>query len=202
MAALIVQVVCKIKGLRGAMLAAYSGHIYTSINGNTNFTGIFPAISVLNSANTALNTAVGAQVKGIKTTTDAVKQSEALVKRILKVLAANVEYTSNNNSVIALSSGFSIKNTTARTTNDFSAVHGLLSGSIDVKSKAAIDGSYIFQYTTTPLVPASWVTSTTSKQVKHTIPGLTVGVMYYFRVIVVTRLGEQPPSTPINLMVV
>ena len=198
----IVEVVCKITGLRGSMLAVYGGHIYTSVNTNTNFAGIFPAPVVLNNANTALNLAVSNQIKGNKTTTDAVKQAEAQVRRVLKVLAANVEYISNNNSVIALSSGFSIKNHTAATRNDFSAVHGLLSGTVNVKSKAAIDGSYIFQYTTTPLVAASWATATTIRQVKHTITGLTVGTMYYFRVIVVTRAGEQPPSTPINLMVV
>ena len=202
MAAINVTVVCKLGGLRGSMLAVYGGHIYTSINGNTSFMGIFPATSVLNSANTALNLAVSNQVKGIKSTTDAVKQAETQVRRVLKVLAANVEYISNNNSVIALSSGFSIKTYSAKTVNDFSAVHGLLSGSVNVKSKAAVDGSYIFQYTTTPLVAASWVTAATLKQVKHTIHGLTVGVMYYFRVIVITRVGEQPPSTPINLMVV
>jgi hypothetical protein len=202
MTTLIVQVVCNLKGLRGAMLAAYAGHIYTSLNGNTNFTGIFPAPSVLNSAITALNLAVSNQVKGVKTTTDAVKHAEALVKRILKVLAANVEYISNNNSVIALSSGFSIKSHTTKTLNDFNAIHGLLTGTVDVKSKAFTDGSYIFQYTQTPLNEASWVTSATSKQVKHTITGLTAGVMYWFRVSVVIKTGQQPPSTPINLMVV
>ncbi len=202
MTTLKVVVVLKIAGLRGSRLAVFAGHILTSLTGNTNFTGIYPGLTVLSAAITALNTAVTNQIKGVKSTTTAVRDAETQVRRVLKVMAAVVEYISNNNQTIALSSGFSIKSHTPKTVNDFNALHGLLTGSVNVKSKAFIDGSYIFQYTTTPLVPASWVTSATLKQVKHTITGLTPGVMYYFRVIVITRTGQQAPSTPINLMVV
>lgn len=199
---LLVIVTLKITGLKGARLAVFAQHIYDSLNANPNFPSIYPGLPLLLREIGLLNTAVTNQRKGNTASTQAVKDAEALVKRILKVLAAVVEYVSNNNATVALSSGFSIKTHTPKTLNDFSAVHGLLMGTVNVKSRGTKDASYIFEYTTTPLNATSWVTSATIKQVKHTITGLTPGVMYYFRVIVVTRTGAQPASTAINLMVV
>ncbi|MHB8261306.1 MAG: fibronectin type III domain-containing protein [Bacteroidia bacterium] len=202
MTSLNVIVVLKINALKGSRLSTFAQHIYDSLNANPNFPGIYPGIGILQRVITALNTAIAGQRKGDKATTQAVKDAEKQVRRVLKVLAAVVEYISDNNATVALTSGFSLRTHTPKTQNDFSAVHGLLAGEVDVKSKAFTDGSYIFQYTTTPLNATSWQTASTKKQVKHTITGLTPGVMYWFRVIVVTRTGQQPPSTPVNLMVV
>jgi hypothetical protein len=197
-----VHVVLDVKNLEGTRIGTYGTHIYTCLNGNPNFPGISPALSTLQNLVTALNTAVAAQVKGVKSTTQAVRTAEYNLKRLLKFYAAYVEYYSNDDAVKALSSGFSLRQHATHTPAVFSAVHGLQIGSVDLKSKATKGASYIFQFTTTPLVASSWVTSATLKQVKHTIPGLTVGTMYYFRVAVVTKAGQQPFCNPINLMVV
>src|ERR1035437_3807177 len=104
---LLVIVTLKVTGLKGARLAVFAQHIYDSLNLNTNFPSIYPGLPLLLRDIAALNTAVTNQRKGNTASTQAVKDAEALVKRILKVLAAVVEYVSNNNATVALSSGFS-----------------------------------------------------------------------------------------------
>ena|ERR1035437_4310305 len=197
-----VTVVLNIKNLAGSRISTFGSHILTSITGNANFGTPYPGLRFLSTGITNVNNAITAQVKGNKASTQAVKDAEYQLKRILKIFAAYVEWISNDNATIALSSGFSLRQATTRTVASFTAIHGLNIGEVDVKSKASKDASYIFQYTTTPLVSASWVTSATIKQVKHTISGLTPGVMYWFRVAVVTKAGQQPWSNAVNIMVV
>ena len=197
-----VHVVLDTKNLKGLRIGTYGSHIYSCLNGNANFSGILPALVTLQNLITTLNNAAAVQIKGDKTTTKAVQVAEYNLKRLLKFYAAYVEYYCNDNAVVALTSGFSLRQHASLTTLVFSAVHGVQIGEVDLKSKGSKGASYIFQYTTTPLVASSWITSSTQKQVKHTVTGLTVGTMYYFRVAVVTKAGQQPFCTPVNLMVV
>ena len=197
-----VTVILNLRNVQGTRIAGFGTQIDTAMTGNANFTSIYPGLAILSSAITTLNNAVTHQVKGNKATTQAVKDAEYQLKRVLKILAAYVEWICNDNVTVALSSGFSVKHVTPKTVLPISAIHGLMIGEVDLKCKATPNASYIFQYTTTPLNAASWVTAATLKQVKHTVPGLTPGVMYWFRVAVVTKAGQQPFSIPVNLMVV
>ncbi len=197
-----VYITINARNLKGVRIGAFASHIYNSLNGNVNFTGINPVLSVLQNLIDVLNNAIAVQIKGDKASTEAVRKAEYNVKRLLKFYAAYVEYFCNDNPVVALTSGFSLRAPSSRSTLEFTVVHGLQAGEVDVKSKATLNASYIFQFTTTPLVESSWVTSVIKKQCKHTIANLTVGTMYYFRVAVVTKDGQQPFCNPINLMVV
>jgi hypothetical protein len=190
------------KNLTGIRIGIFANHILNCLNGNANFSGINPTLLVFQTLINNLTNAVNAQVKGIIASTEAVKMAEYQLKRLLKFYAAYVEYFCNDNATVALTSGFTLNDVASHAALVFSAVHGKQIGEVDVKSKASKGASYIFQYTTTPLIASSWITAATMKQCKHTISGLTVGTMYYFRVAVVTKTGQEPFCTPVNLMVV
>jgi hypothetical protein len=175
-------------------------HVQGSMTGNTNFTSPFPAVSVLGSAITAANAAIAAHQPGNKASTKNVNDKVYQLVRVLKAMAAYVEFTSNDNAVIALSSGFPIRNHTTPTKGPISAKHAVNSGQVNLVAKAEAGASYIWQYTATPGVPTSWVTAATTKQSKHSITGLTPGTSYSFRVALVTKSGQQPYSNAVVLL--
>ena len=197
-----VHVVLLIAKLSAAQMVVFANHILSAMTGNANFTTPFPALSLLITAINNLNTALSVQQKGNKLSTENVKKARYQLQRVLKAMAAYVEFTSNDVVSVALSSGFSLSSHTANTKAPLTAIHGIHSGEIDLRAKAAKGvGSYIFEYTQTPLNAASWVTAATTKQAKHTVAGLTPGIMYWFRVAQVTKAGQQPFSNAVNIMV-
>ena len=101
------------------------------------------------------------------------------------------QYISNDDATIALTSGFSLAQTASHSTPPFVINHNGNLGEINTKAKAAKGASYIWQYSQTPLNAASWITDANTTQAKHTITGLTPGVMYWFRVALVADFGDQ-----------
>ncbi|MEO8760654.1 MAG: fibronectin type III domain-containing protein [Bacteroidia bacterium] len=195
-----VHVVLHLTLVSASQLAIFAAHILTSMTGNTHFTTPYPTLAMLQTAITNLNTTLAAQVKGNKASTQAVKTAVYQVKRVLRAMAANVEYISNDDATTALTSGFSLSQTGTHATPPFVINHNGNLGQINAKAKATKLSSYIWQYTTTPLVAASWVTSATTMQATHVFVGLNPGTMYWFRVAVVDKNGQQPFSNAINLI--
>jgi hypothetical protein len=195
-----VHVVLHLTLVSASQLAIFAAHILTSMTGNTHFTTPFPTLATLQTAITNLNNALAVQLKGNKASTQAVKAAVYQLKRVLRAMAANVEYISNDDATIALTSGFSLSQTGSHAAPPFVINHNGNLGQINAKAKAAGKASYIWQYTTTPLVAASWITSATTMQATHVFTGLTPGIMYWFRVAVVDKHGQQPFSNAINLI--
>jgi hypothetical protein len=195
-----VVVVLNIAKLSAEQKVTFAIHVQSSMSGNANFTSPFPALSLLGTAITAANTAIGAQVPGNKSSTKNVKDKVYQLVRVLKAMAAYVEFTSNDNAMIALTSGFPVKGHTAITRGDITAKHGVNSGQVNLIAKAQRGASYVWQYTATPSNPASWVTAAITKQSKHSITGLTPGTNYSFRVALVTKLGQQPFCNAVSLL--
>jgi fibronectin type III domain protein len=195
-----VVVTLNIAKLSAEQKVTFATHVQSSMTGNANFTSPFPALSVLGTAITAANTAIAAQVPGNKSSTKNVKDKVYQLVRVLKAMAAYVEFTSNDNATIALTSGFSVKGHTTPAKGDITARHGVNSGEMDLVAKAIRGASYIWQYTSTPAVPSSWVTAAITKQSKHSITGLTPATNYSFRVALVTKSGQQPFSNAVVLL--
>jgi hypothetical protein len=197
-----VHVVLLIARLSGSQLAVFAAHILLSMTGNANFITPFPTLVLLQTAINNLNAALNAQQKGNKLSTQKVKDARYQLQRLLRAMAAYVEFTSNDVVAVALSSGFSTSTHTTGSRAPLTAIHSMYSGQIDLRAKGVAGaGSYLFQFTQTPLNEASWTTATIIKQVKHSVPGLTPGVMYWFRVVAVTKDGQQPFSNAVNIMV-
>jgi len=187
-----IVVTLKLTKLSAEQKVTFATHVQSNMTSNTNFTSPFPALSVLGTAITAANTAIASQVPGNKSSTKNVKDKVYQLVRVLKAMAAYVEFTSNDNATIALTSGFFVKGHTTPTKGDITVKHGVNSGEIDLVAKAQRGASYVWQYTSTPSVSTSWVTAAITKQAKHSITGLTPATNYSFRVALVTKSGQQP----------
>src|ERR1035437_8808023 len=145
-----VHVVLHLTKISAQQLALFAAHILTSMTGNGNFTTPFPTLLALQAAINSLNTAIAAQVRGNKASTQAVKTAVYRLKRVLKAMCAYVEYISDDNATIALTSGFSLASTPIHSNAPFTLRHNGAIGEMDVRSKASKDASYIWQYSTTP----------------------------------------------------
>ena len=196
-----VKIALNFKFLNAALAAVFGQSILTAMTNNVNFTNPFIPLSALQVAITALIHAIAAQHPGDKASTSAVKAAKYELNRVLKPLAAYVEYISNTDETVALGSGFSLKRIKFPQLHAFIAVQGLQSGSVDVNSPTG-GNSYIWEYTPEPIVEANWSVAAITTQANFTINGLNPGIKYWFRVALITSKGQQPWSNPVIVHVV
>jgi hypothetical protein len=105
-----------------------------------------------------------------------------------------VEFESNTDEAMALSTSFNLQQAIHAIASAFSAAQGLQSGSVGVSSPSG-GSSYIWEYTLEPIT-ANWLVAATTSQASFTINGLTPGAKYCFRVALITPAGQQPWSNP------
>ncbi len=196
-----VEVIMKQKGLTPTMKLNLGNHIYNSVNGNTNFTALFPTAATLLTVTNAFSTALSNQKKGDKTSTATMKDAMHKLMRTLKAMAACVEFLSNDNETIALSSGFSVKVHGVKTSGPLTLQHGVLSGVINLQTQKTKNASYKWQYSPDPITATSWIDAGYSTLVKHQISGLTPGKLYWFRVAIVKGNTLSNYGSPVSLMV-
>lgn len=196
-----VKISLSFKKLSVALAAVFGQSILTAITNNAYFPSPYPVLALLQTAVTNLNNAIAAQHPGDKSSTAAVVAAKRELNRVLKGLACYVEFESNTDETKALSSGFSLKQAVHAVASAFAATQGLQSGSADVSSPAG-GNSYIWGYTTDPIVAANWLIAATTSQASFTINGLTPGTKYWFRVALITPAGQQPWSNPAMVHVV
>ena len=187
--------------LSAVLLAVFAQSILTAMAAAVaTFPTPFPVLSLLSTALQTLKDAM--LLPPSKQTTADISAAKKEIWRILKPLAAYVEFICNNDQGKLLSSGFSLVKPRVPSPNVFAAAQGLQSGSVDVDSPA-IGGAYGWQYTTDPLTANSvWLLAATTTVTSYTINGLTPGVKYWFRVVVITSAGDQPASDPIMVHVI
>ena len=175
-----IRVIAYPKNISDVDLSIYSPTIVTGLTGNPSFISTNPAIAVLGTANAVLISAISAQTAGNKSSTSAVHQAAAEVKRILRAIASSVEYTGNNNETTILSSGFNIKKPAVFEGKTFKAKQGVLSGTVDLEVNSYGIAAYLWEMSTDPIGNWQQVEATTIS--KTTIMGLTPGTKYWFRV--------------------
>ncbi len=125
-----VKIIAVPRDMSDADLVIYSQNIHTSTSGSTVFSSTSAVLSNLLTANANLNVALLAQKPGDKSSTSNLRAASKEVKRLLRLLAANVEFISNNNEATALSSGFSVKKPIVRDAKTFNAKQGKMSGTV------------------------------------------------------------------------
>jgi hypothetical protein len=193
----------KFKQLSPANLSVFAKTILLAMTGNANFPNPYPVLNLLQAAILALSTAVDAQVKGVKATTQAVKKAQRDLNRLLTALAAYVVYESDTDEVMALSSGFSLQGPSVPQSNTFTATQGVLSGTVDLNSPGiAGGGAFIYGHTADPLSTPNWIVDATTVYASYTVTGLTPGTKYWFHVALVTSLGQQSFGDPVMVHVV
>jgi hypothetical protein len=188
--------------LNALLLAVFGQSVVTAMTNNSNFLNPYPVLGLLQTALGILNAAIAAQHPGNKLSTEAVKAAKMEVNRILKALAAYVEFESNTDVLKAMSSGFNlVQGANHSGGNIFSATQGVLSGTVDLSSPA-IGGAYAWEFTLDPIIAANWQSATTTILASYTITGLTPGLKYWFRVAAITNEGQQPFCDPIMVHVI
>jgi len=196
-----VKISLSFKLLSPALLVVFAPTILACFTGNVNFPNPYPVLNLLQTAITNLSNAIAAQHPGDKASTSAVKDAKRQLNRVLKALAGYVEFETGTDQTKALTSGFSLAKVRTAIVSAFTVVQGEQSGSVDASSPAG-GTSYLWGYTTDPIVDANWLTAGITTQSSFTINGLTPGVKYWFRVALITPAGQQSWSTPIMVHVV
>jgi hypothetical protein len=189
-----VKVIAYPIGLSDADLAIFSQSIYSYINGNINFGSLGAWLTQLSVANTKLNNALLAQKPGDKTSTSLLHAAAIEAKRILRALAANVEFISNNDEVIALSSGYSLKKPSLRDAKTFNAKQGIITGSVDLEINSYGTAAYMWEMSADPI--STWSQIEITVKSKTTVTGLVAGTKYWFRVAVITSKGKNDYTDP------
>ena len=104
-----------------------------------------------------------------------------------------------NGEVIILSAGMNAKKVAVHLPRQFKVKNTELPGQVKAVTTGVDRASFIWEHTTTPGVAANWVRAATTVKAQVVISGLTSGVIYSFRVAVVTKNGQGPWSNVLNL---
>jgi hypothetical protein len=180
-------------------------HYVQSMTGNTHFTTPSPTLASITTLVNALDAAYKTAESRAKGTVGLMHVALKTLTIALKALAIYVESIANadpdNASSIITSAGMVEKKFTPRAAKTFSVVQTKVSGSVTLNTKAVSRGTYIYQMSTDPTNPASWVTIFTGNTVKFTKTGLTAGVHTYFRGAVILK-GVQGEYSPVLGLIV
>jgi len=187
--------------LKSVFLALFGQSVLTSMTNNTNFPTPFPPLSDLQTAINGLNDANAASQSGISGSGTAVNAAKRKLSRVLKAMAAYVEYVSDDDETVAITSGFNFKQPAHSTPNVFTATQGVQSGTVDLGSPA-IGGAYVWELTPDPIGISAWSSAGTTILANLTVTGLTPGTKYWFRVAAITNEGQQPFGNPIMVHVI
>ena len=180
--------------------------IVTAMSGNPNFTTPAPPLSDITDA---INLAEAAMLD--QKARDSAAQQATLVlhnaqldmTNKLTSLGAYVQNTSLGDALKIKSAGMEIRSDAAPigalpAPENLSATTGDMPGEIDLHwNRVRGATAYVTQYTLDPLSPGSvWTTCPPSTKSKCTVPGLTAGGRYWFRVAAVGAAGQGPWSDP------
>lgn len=181
-------------------LVKHAKTVFTKISVVPSFTSLNVFIPFLQAAINKADTANTLQKEGDKSTTSAVRAAAAELKRILRKLAADVEFIAADDETIALSSGFDIKKPSLRVPKSFNAKQGAISGTVLLEINS--HGSAAYQWEMSEDATSNFSIKDVTVKSKTTITGLTPGVKYWFRVGVITSKGKQEYTDPYMVHVV
>lgn len=180
-------------GLNPTNKLSFANNVLSKMTGNLNFLTPTPPLSVLLSTINDFQMAVIASVP----IPAEVKAKEYQLNKVLKMLAAYVQYTCNDDDVVALSSGFDLKASSLPKAKIFTATQGALSGTVNVECPY-VDArtAYVWEIISDPINLNAWQNCGTTVNTKLTVSSLISGNKYWFRVKAITSKGEQPYCDP------
>ena len=171
-----------------------SSHYVSCMTGNANFPNPSPTLATLSINIANVKAAYLTSLSGAKGTKGLMYAELKTLEISLKLLAAYVEANANVDTVnaenIILSAGMQVKKASVRKPKVFNVKAGRIEGDVILNSKAVKRGAYIYQMTTNPAQSTSWTDVYQGLHVKCLITGLTLGLTYYFRVVVIDKNGK------------
>lgn len=181
--------------------------IVTALTGNASYPTPVPTLDVVSGAIKDTRSAYIAGLDGGKTLKATVRVNAAILRGVMKQLAAYVQQQSGGDQLTILSSGFGVRNA-AGPKMKMAQVTGLRSLPNTTAAQAILDWapvtkakSYVLQTTPTPAVATSWVAAGNSTKSTAVVTGLTSGTVAWFRVAALGPLGQGPWSDPAMQMV-
>lgn len=185
-------------------MVAFGNHVVTNIGTSSYFATPYPALSVVSSAVSSLQTLAEEAKGGGTAKTAAVKVQRDVVENLLVQLGHYVEGIANDSAdsitaeLIVLTAGMNVKRNTPRQKQVFT-VEAVSVGKVKLTAKRVVNGTHEWEYTTTPNVAASWIDADLGTKSVITLSGLTSGTRYYFRHRAVQKNGptnwDEPYST-------
>jgi hypothetical protein len=172
------------------------------MTGNPNFPTPSPALTIITSANNALETAyLAAQHGGKDTTANMHAKEEALniqVKLLMAYVTSIAEANPASAEAIILSAGMQIKGKGGRTLVSFAVDALKEAGKIRIMIKFVARATFHFQMSTAPGDESSWQTIYEGTQAKFIKAGLTSGTRYFFRAAVIDKNGRSSWTEPMS----
>jgi hypothetical protein len=194
-----------ISGIAVPKLILNTRHYVTNMTGNAVFPNPTPPLATITTQVNLLETNYNISVTRVKGSVAAMRTTEKQLLILIKGLAAYVETIANADPENALKiiseAGMEPKKTAARPPKKFSLTNGKLSGTVVINDKAVVRGTYLYQMTTDPNTPASWVQVYAGGNVKFTKTGLTTGTRYYFRAAISVKGIQGNWSAPLDILV-
>ena len=181
-------------------IVANANHYAQQMTGNAHFPQPSPALADVTTQSKVVETAYALSQTRARGSVSKMHVEVKGLARLLKGLAAYVETIANadpdNAENIIISAGMPVKKHKTVVPKTFTAKAGKNPGTVVLNNKAIPHAINIYQMSTDPNNPASWVTLVTDTRVRYVKTGLTSGIRYFFRTAQINK-GVQSAYSPV-----
>jgi hypothetical protein len=186
-------------------LIASARHIVNMMNGNSNFPSPAPALIDITNQALALEHAYDRALTRVKGAHADMLTERKKLQSLLKTLSAYVEAIADANQSaggkIIVSAGMAERKPRTNTVKALTASAGKFVGSVFLQHPTVQGATIVYQMSTDPKNPASWVQIYNDRRTRFTMTGLTAGTRYYFRAAVIVKQVQSAFSPVVDLVV-
>ncbi|HXC05181.1 MAG TPA: fibronectin type III domain-containing protein [Bacteroidia bacterium] len=199
------QVALRLKYKSTPQLIADTKHYLDNLSGNVYFPSPYPALADVSAQLQVVETCYTISQMRERGAADKTRAERKDLERLLKALAAHVEYVSNSDPDNAenriLSSGMPLKKPSSRKPKTFTTILTEVPGQVKLNSKRQSQSScYVYEMSTNPSDESGWTVVATTNNVKAFVNDLLPDIRYYFRVRVITKREPGTWSSVVNLV--
>jgi hypothetical protein len=164
------------------------------------FTNPDPPISAVDAAIDDLENAWIKAQDGGKSLTALMHDKERVLMSVMTDLAHYVQRVSKNDVEVVHLAKLDVKKSPSVNRPEFDVIQLDHQGAVGLRVKPRSKNIYKWQYCLDPIASNSWVTAKSTNVANAEIENLTVGELYWFRVVFISTSGEEAHA-PISLAV-